>query len=109
MEWDETLRELLKAGSGKGSKMLSPFEALSLIKVGEAINLFLVSVEVYEFKDKLEVPRVDLSLYNVCNEEAISSLSVEDKKGACRDALHDLLKIIKGDEESYGFRVWLED
>lgn len=101
--------QLLIAKSGQGTKVLSAQEARTLVLAGEVENLFLVSAEVYEIRDDLEVPRVDLSLYNICNEVEISSLQIPEKKMACRAALDDMIRLSQMEKKEFGFRVWLED
>lgn len=101
--------ELQKSASGEGSKMLSAAQALDLLKESEEAGLFLVSVEVYELKDKVEIPRVDLSLYNVCNEVEIRHLPAEQKTQACILAFEELLELVKGNQANFGFRIWMED
>jgi len=109
MNYEEIQSQLSSASSGKGTKMLGTRDALDILTAGEEINLFLVSVEVYELRNELEIPRIDISLYNVCNEGKVYSLPLNKKKIACREAFNDMLKLIEDEQKLFGFRLWLED
>lgn len=100
--------QLTKATSGKGTDLLTPQECMNLVILGEESDLFIVSIEVYELRDGFEVPRVDLSLYNICNEEGICDLPILEKKHACRLAFDDMTKLIKNERSNFALRLWLE-
>jgi len=105
----ELNKQLAMSNSGKGTTMLTPHETSKLVKVGEGADLFIVTIEVYELRGEMEIPRLDLSLYNVCNEEGIRNLPTLEKKKACRSAFDHMIKLIENEKKLFGLRVWLED
>ena len=98
---------IVAALNGKGSELLYPGEALDLILVAEQNSCFLLRAEVFELKDELQIPQVDLTLYNICNESEIVNLPILEKAKACRKAFLDMLNFL-APGKSYGLKIWLE-
>ncbi|USQ96918.1 hypothetical protein [Caulobacter sp. RL271] len=104
--WPFDLAEVFaEADGGGGSRMISSVELSQLVDYARTHDAAVTSVEAYELRGALEIPRVDLSIYGLDgNDEGLSDTQRIDLAAGY---VSEMLALAEKTGHRFGYRVWV--
>ncbi len=104
------LEAILTAGaSGRGAGLLDRDTLLQLLGYAQAKAYVMYAIEIFELRDDLQYPRVDLKLLGGDLIEETETMSYEQRLAHIEEAVRFTISAADDASAPCGFMVWLEE
>lgn len=92
--------------TGKGHSIRGVVELSRFARYAAACGHLICNVETYELRGDLEVPRIDLGLYQGSSEEA--ELPADERMGRSMQRLGEIIEDCEAEDAGFLFQVWID-
>jgi len=94
-----------EADDGGGSRMISSAELSQFVDYARTRDAAVTSVETYELRGALEIPRIDLGIYGLDgNDEGLTDTQRIDLAAGY---VSEVLALAQEEDHRFGYRVWV--